>query len=151
MLNYPTPKQESVLQTLDRVHAWAQSIFLWDNDFRIYGQLDFWPIRQELEQNYRDNDGRIVEDCDGFVMLCRYALNDLGIQSRILTCNVEPSSAAPSDWGNHAVLTAEGTGLILDQRQGGVVSRQELERHGYTWVAMSDVRPGQEWSQVIKD
>lgn len=149
MLNYPEPRKgETVEQTARRVFSWAQSIFIWDNDFRTSGQIDFWPTRSELEMNYRDNNNRIVEDCDGFVTLCRYALNDLGILTRIVTCNVEPSAAVPSVWGNHAVLTLADEGWILDQRQSGITTRQELEQHGYTWVAMSDVRPGQDWTQV---
>jgi len=151
-IQWPGPVTgESVEDATERVYKWAQAIFVWSNDYVTYNMAEHWPTRKELEESYRNNAGLVWDDCDGFCALCRYAFNDLGILTRILTCNVSPKDAVPTQWGNHAVLTVEGTGKVLDQRQALVVSRQFLERQGYDWIGMSDVRPGQPWSQPLKD
>jgi hypothetical protein len=46
------------------------------------------------------------------------------------------------------VLTIEGTGLVLDNRYSRIVSREELERIGYRWEALSGLNPGDPWTEV---
>lgn len=131
-----------------RVHAWALSIFVWTADIETWQVPELWPLRSELEGLAERNGGAIHEDCDGFAILCRCALWDLGVENRLLVVNVEPTAAAPSPTGNHAVAIVDGTDLVLDCRQQRVVSRDELERVGYEWIAMSGLRSGDPWTEV---
>lgn len=147
MLSWPRPTGSLETQ-IALVHAWALSVFVWTADIESWGVPEHWPLRSELERHARDNAGVVKDDCDGFAVLCRCALWDLGIPSRILVCNVEPSAALPAAGGNHAVLSPEGTGLVMDCRYRVVVSREELERIGYQWVAMSGPNPGDPWTEV---
>lgn len=149
MLNWPKPiAEESRNETISRVFSWAYGIFDWTADIQSWGVPEHWPLRSELEEHAAINDGRVKDDCDGFAILCRCALWDLSVANRILICNVEPSAAPRSPGGNHAVLTVDGTGLVLDCRQSIVRSREELERIGYQWVSLSGLTPWEPWTEV---
>lgn len=147
MLNWPKlVPSEPPNERMARVFAWASGIFIWTADIDSWNVPEFWPLRSELEARY--DRGVIHEDCDGFAMLCRYALWDLEIPNRILTCNVEHSAAAPAPDGDHCVLTAEGTGMVFDCRQPRLVPREELEQLGYTWCSMSGLTGGDPWTEI---
>lgn len=141
MLNWPEHRRESAETTAARVFGWAYGIFDWTPDEEAWQQPEHWPLRSELEEHAAANGGRVKDDCDGFASLCRYALWNVGVPNRILVCTTETG-------GSHAVLTVEGLGLVLDNRQVRVVTRDELERIGYRWVAMSGLSPGDPWTEI---
>lgn len=153
MLKWPQPLAGEPLDaSIERVHGWAQGLFEWNEDFKIWGVREHWPLRSELEAKARHNAGKVLDDCDGYASLCRYALWDLGVANRILTCDVEPGAAPsnPHGDGNHAVCTPEGTGRVMDNRYSVVVTREELEQTGYRWRALSGLHPGDPWTEVKK-
>ena len=126
--------------TLSRVHAWALNHFIWVDDRFTHGVPEHWPAHQEIESQLRER-GEVWDDCDGFTVMCRYALKRLGIRSRLVLCRVE-------NGGYHAVCEADGS--VLDNRQVTVCSTQDLEIVGYRWDRMSGYEPGDPWTLALR-
>lgn len=88
MLKWPEVKRnyETDYDYFNRVHWWAKSVFLPSTDLAVWGFPDHWETKNELEELASRNNGMVPGDCDSFVSLCRHAIAQSGIPSRIVGC-----------------------------------------------------------------
>jgi predicted transglutaminase-like cysteine proteinase len=140
LIDWPEAKPERVA-TLERVHQWAHSKFVyvkdydrWNHDFS--GNGDHWETDAELIDDLVGK-GYVEGDCDAFAKMCWMALRRLEIDSRLVLCTVEDGS-----WH----LVCECDGWILDNRSPVVTARETLEQLGYRWVSKSGFKPGGQWT-----
>ena len=80
--------------------------------------------------------GIIGHNCDDFALACRQLCREKNIPSRLVVCQTEKG-------GYH--LVTEVQGWILDNRQNGVVSRDDLD---YKWLKISGYEKGESWHSI---
>lgn len=104
--------------------------FTWVADSERLGVPDEWPTRDEIIANMRANDGRLIDDCDGFAFAAAYALHDLGVGARVVIGRTETG-------GGHMVCEDEYGSVIDNRWPGRVLTWTELERIGYRSSVMN--------------
>lgn len=121
----------SLKKTLGRIHNQVFSGFIYKTDKENYGELEYWAMPKD---SIRSNG--IVGDCEDFALFCRKLCREEDLKTRLVLCLTE-------DDEGHLVLECEG--WILDNRQHGVVKRQDLP---YTWIRISGYEPGDDWHDI---
>lgn len=131
MLKWPAVKspQETDYDFLNRIHSWALLIFRWIPDATVWKVPDLWPTKEELE-SVSDSYGVVTEDCDGFAQLCRYALAQSGIDSRLVIC-MRPGS-------RHCVAETK-EGWVFDNTQPLLATWDSLLGLGYKKEIMGPI------------
>lgn len=142
MLAWPTPRGDFEHQCLN-IFNWAQGIFFWTEDQQVWHLPEFWATESDLEKNYEENNGRILDDCDGFAAMCVVAARKVGLRSVFATCRTETG-------GYHCVciIRRDNEALMLDNRQGRPLSITEAERIGYVFDMCSGEAPGEPWRKL---
>jgi len=137
-------RHANVAPTADlvEVHAFAQAHFEYVPDPVRRGQIDYWMSRDELQADLDDlqRGGKVRGDCDDFALLCRLLLRQRGVPNRLAYCQVETGEAH---------LVCEVDGWILDNRQGHVEPRQNLEAMGYKFLMLSGYAKDEDWHEVV--
>lgn len=142
MLTWPTAG-ETISETAENVHWWALQHFRyvedavrWKND----PDLKFderWEKDSELLEDLEAR-GFVEGDCDAFAKMCWMAMRRLSAPARLVFCQL---------FGGGYHLVCEAEGWIMDNRQRGIMSRDELaQNHGYTWISKSGYLPGEQWT-----
>jgi len=134
-------------RTCLRVQQWADGIFIWEDDQKVWGVPEFWATADELEANFIANNGRVIGDCDDRAGLCVHALRLIGVEARYLTCWTELG-------GYHCPCVArhDGEALVLDNRFGPPMTREQLYLIGYKFDRMSGANPNDPndpWTKVV--
>ena len=120
---------------LDRVFKEVTSLFIYRSDQEAWGSPEYWSSPKERCVQEQAN-GCVIGDCDDFALMCRERLDNLGIQNRLVFCQVETGEYH---------LVCESLGNILDNRQTMVMPRQLLN---YKWLAISGVKQGDPWHKI---
>jgi len=144
-LNWPVKIDgEPFERTCLRVQEWAQGIFVWRDDQQVWGVPEYWASADELETMAARNGGRVIGDCDDYASLCLHALREMGVEARYLTAWCETG-------GYHCVCLArhDGEALVLDNRFGPPMDRQQLYLSGYKFDRMSGLSPRDSWAEVV--
>jgi predicted transglutaminase-like cysteine proteinase len=127
---------EEQVKIVQRVHARVFKIFEYKTDKEQHGLIEHWHdpamIKAALEN------GRLVGDCDDFVLTCRHLLWEQNVPNRLVLC-------ADENGDGHLVLEAEG--YILDNRQTKVRTIDELP---YRWIKMSGYKAGDPWTEIAR-
>lgn len=126
---------------VERVRAWLASVFIYTPDGFNPRLMDNeeWPTRAEIEGQFYGT-GRIRDDCDGHAFAAVYALADLGVKARVVTCMTEPAAGDDGQVVPRGHMVAETeAGLVLDNRYPDqFMTWDQLERGiGYRRMAMS--------------
>jgi predicted transglutaminase-like cysteine proteinase len=123
-------------ETLRSIHNTVFHNFEYKTDLEQYQTLEKWVAPPE----YYNGTRTIVGDCEDFALACRMLCRAEGIDnSRLVVCNTEIGEG-------HCVLEVEG--WVLDNRMRQVVTRDELSRLGYKWVAISGYNPKDKWFRL---
>lgn len=129
--------------TLWQVVARMAQVFDYERDVDRLGLLDSWPSRNEVEANLIEHAGRLKGDCDDAAFCTAYCLHDLGFGARVVTGACET--------GEGHMVCEDQYGNVIDSRQTGVVTWDELETVGYRSARMNalDFESGaREWHFV---
>lgn len=121
--------------TIKNVHAWALKHFEYRTDDKYRGVEEYWSSPQEIKESLVDHKV-LIDDCDGFALLCREILDQVNIPNRLVLCQTETGEGH---------LVCETNGWILDNRQSEVVNFTKL---GYTWHYISGYHAGDDWHEV---
>lgn len=128
---------QQLLDQLETIHKDVFGKFKYEFDKDQYGMVEKWVMPEEGF----DGSQRIVGDCEDFALACRKLCRDRGIEkTRLVVCMTETNEG-------HCVL--EVNGWILDNRYRRVMSRDELDREGYRWIAISGYNPGDDWHKIL--
>lgn len=127
------------IQLLNSLFQTVKQNFTYRSDKEQYKRDELWmqPIQGYIGKNH------ITGDCEDFALACRRLCRNAGIKnSRLVICKTESQEM-------HCVLEADG--YVFDNRMNSVVTREDLDQRGYTWIAISGYEPGEPWHFVEKD
>ncbi len=125
------------MSVLDDVFRSVSDNFVYESDLAAWGCIDYWATPKEMAA-HAGPDGKVHDDCDGFALLCRGKLDEMGIENRLVFCQVETGEYH---------LVCESTGYILDCRHMSVMPRQILD---YKWISISGHKPGEPWHLITQ-
>ena len=75
------------MSALDDVFRSVSENFVYESDLAAWGCIEYWATPKEMAA-HAGPDGKVHDDCDGFALLCRGKLDDLGIENRLVFCQV---------------------------------------------------------------
>jgi predicted transglutaminase-like cysteine proteinase len=122
---------KNIYTVCSNIHARVLRGFRYVHDSKNYGVVEDWRFPTDVD--------RVTDDCDGFAIACRVLVREEGLESRLVVCQAET--------GEGHLVCAVGN-YILDNRMRGVVTREKLERHGYKFLYVSGLEPGEPWRAV---
>lgn len=131
-----------LVETAENVQQWALRRFQYvPDDVRWEGDEylkngERWETDEELRAELEEKDF-VRGDCDAFAKMCWMAMRRLNAPARLVFCSV-------GGYGYHLVCEAQG--WIMDNRQRGVASRDDLSAQGYNWISKSGYLPGEQWT-----
>lgn len=123
------------LQALHDLFATARQQFRYLPDMLAFGVNEHWMAPAEIRKQLAGN-GFVVGDCDDFASLCAMLARQQGMPARFVICLTEQGDSH---------LVCEVDGWIFDNRQPGLVGRDDLD---YTWLAISGFSPGEPWRTI---
>jgi predicted transglutaminase-like cysteine proteinase len=126
------------IELLRQVHADVRAHGTWKPDSEVYGQEEYWATAAEIRAQMERLGGRFEDDCDGWAVLARAGLKELGLPARLVFCRL----------GDEGHLVVEVDGWIVDNRHGHVESRDDLAKTGYEFVMRSGLNPGDDWHYI---
>lgn len=123
--------------TLAAIHSRVYSHFTYKTDIEHYGVQEKWVMPMESFQGITS----LVGDCEDFALACRKLCRDSTnpiLPTRLVVCILEGEG--------HCVL--ECMGWIMCCNQKTLMSRDQLSKEGYDWVAISGYNPGDTWHMI---
>jgi len=121
---------------LQAISDYVQWRFNYTSDIEQRGAPEHWVSSGELESLDEAQKGTFKDDCDGFVLACRYQCRKVDIPNRLVFCQTET-------YEYHLVLEVKG--WIMDNRYKYVMPRNNVP---YKWISISGYEKGDPWHKV---